>query len=221
MLKRFFSSLLPQKVFDKILLWNFWRYWSQDPNAFLQKSGFIKSFLTNKPCDPDGNPLPWMNYGVIAFLQERLNKDMRIFEYGSGYSTIYWAQRVGHCTSVEYDKIWYDKMNEQLSALKEVELVYRPLNDNYTAVIQEQETPFDLIIIDGRERVQCAINAFDHLKDDGILLLDDSSRDRYQAAWDFYKEKGFKQLTFTGLKPTGWNADSTTLFYRSNNCFGI
>lgn len=221
MLKRFLSSLLPEKVFNRLLLFNFWHYWSKDPNAFLQKSGFVKSFLSNKPCDQNGDPLPWMNYAVIAFLQERLDKNMRMFEYGSGYSTIFWAKKVGHCTSVEYNKEWYDRMNEQLSALEEIELIYRPLSDNYTDVIQEQTAPFDLIIIDGRERVQCAINAFDHLKDDGILLLDDSSRPRYQGAWDFYKEKGFKQITFTGLKPTGWYADSTTLFYRSDNCFGI
>ncbi len=39
---------------------------------------------------------------------------------------------------------------------------------------------FDLIIIDGRARVECSINCIDKLKPGGIFILDNSERNRYQ-----------------------------------------
>ncbi len=56
-------------------------------NHFLHKSGWMESKKRNYPCRSNGNELPWMNFSVIAFLEERLNKDQSLFEFGSGYST--------------------------------------------------------------------------------------------------------------------------------------
>ena len=55
----------------------------------------------------------------------------------------------------------------------------------------------------------------------GLLLLDDSSRKEYNEGIDYARRQGFKSLTFSGLKPTGIGVDETTIFYRTQNCFGI
>ncbi len=60
----------------------------------------MKSLETMKPLDADGRPIPWMNYPVIDLLRERLTKDLHLFEFGSGFSTTFYAQLVGHVTSI-------------------------------------------------------------------------------------------------------------------------
>lgn len=50
---------------------------------------------------------PWMVFTAIDFLKQWLKKDMKVFEYGSGGSTIFFADRVRSVISVEHDAAWY------------------------------------------------------------------------------------------------------------------
>ena len=59
------------------------------------------------------------------------------------------------------------------------------------------------------------------LTDDGVLILDDSNREEYYEIWKFYIQKGFREITFEGLKPNGFCNEHTTIFYRDNNCLHI
>lgn len=40
--------------------------------------------------------IPWMVFGCIDFLDDWLKPDMRVFEYGSGGSTLFFANRVSN-----------------------------------------------------------------------------------------------------------------------------
>ena len=59
------------------------------------------------------------------------------------------------------------------------------------------------------------------LKDSGVLILDDSNRPDYAPGFELAAELGYRTLHFEGLKPTDFIREKATLFYRSNNCFGI
>lgn len=58
------------------------------------KRGWMKSFLEGFSQDEDGNPLPWINYPAIEFLQKNLETNHKIFEFGGGASTLFFAKRV-------------------------------------------------------------------------------------------------------------------------------
>ena len=68
-----------------------------------------------------GRPLAdgraWITYGAIDFLQARLSRTMRVFEYGAGGSTIFLASRVGHVVSVEHDENWAREVAGAAAAL--------------------------------------------------------------------------------------------------------
>ena len=72
----------------------------------LRKLGYIESVKTQKPCRKNGSPIPWMNYAVIQFLEERLADDLSLFEYGSGNSTCFYASLVKDVVSIEMDEQW-------------------------------------------------------------------------------------------------------------------
>ena len=59
--------------------------------------------------------MPWMAFEVIDYLKTITRKDMSVFEYGSGGSTLFWASRVRELVSVEHDRKWFDKMKTELA----------------------------------------------------------------------------------------------------------
>ena len=74
----------------------------------LRDDGWFESFNTKRSIDKEGNPIPWCTYPFIKFIEPKLNKDFSVFEYGSGNSTIWYAQRVKEIISVENDEDWFN-----------------------------------------------------------------------------------------------------------------
>lgn len=193
-------------------------------NSYLVESGFVHSMVSESLQNKDKEYIPWMNYPTVDFLKERLTNDMNVFEYGSGASTFFLAKRTKEVVSIEYDRKWYDTISKNLvSKAENVQLHYTKLDEEYPNAIKKysQNKKYDVIIIDGRERVKCAIASIDYLSEKGILIFDDSSRTYYKEGIEFYLEKGFKALTFSGIKPTDYRENQTKILYRKENCFGI
>ncbi len=131
--------------------------------------------------------LPWWNVAatreIADFLGARGNA--RVFEYGSGASTVWLAQRCGETVTVEHDKPWLDKFQRQTKGYDNVSLLYRPIDngpDAYVKAIDEFDGEFDMIVIDGRHRSLCLKQAESRLKRGGIVVFDDSGRSRYRGA---------------------------------------
>lgn len=192
------------------------------PDSMLLRSGWMASLQAGHPRNEDGQIIPWMNYAIVALLDERLSSDMRLFEYGSGYSTLYYAARVASVLSVEYDAAWFDDISR--FAPQNVHILFRPqdVDGTYCRTITERpESRYDLVVVDGRDRANCVIQSLPHLSERGVLLLDDSERPRYQPAIDWAVSQGFKRLDFNGIKPAGFEMVRTTVLYRPDNCLDI
>ena len=189
--------------------------------SMLRKLGYIESVKERRPCRRDGSPIPWMNYNVISFLEGRLKPALNMFEYGSGNSTLFYAKLVGSVTSLEADKDWYEYGKSNLP--DNVTLLYSGdvSAKEYANTIAEQNTLYDVVIIDAKERVECFYAATKCLTQSGVIVLDDSHRDYYQDAFDFAEQQGFRRLDFEGLKPAGIREYRSTVFYKSDNCLGI
>lgn len=189
--------------------------------SYLNRVGYIESIRKGAPCKADGSPLPWMNYCIIAFMEERIPGDAFVFEYGSGSSTLFWSSRVSGVTAVEHDREWFETISSRVPA--NVLLIYRPAEnpEDYVNSILETDKEFDVIVIDGIRRAQCLLVAPKRLSPIGVIILDDSDRRQWNDGVDFLLSLGFKQLKFRGLKPTGFAEDETSVFYRPGNCLGI
>lgn len=189
--------------------------------SYLKQQGYWRSALYKSPMTLEGDPLPWMNYGVIDFLVERLRPDMCMFEYGSGYSTEFYAARVQSVISVEHDREWFDMMSKSLPGNVSLHYVQSADDNEYIAAAVETGQKFDFIVVDGRNRVACIKSAVAALGDAGVMLLDDSGRERYRDGVRYLLERGFRQIRFCGLKPGSIESYCTSIFYRQGNCFGI
>lgn len=185
----------------------------------LKDYGWFRSFHQKQSIDAQGRPLPWYTYAFIAFLTPRLKADFEVFEYGSGNSTRWYAQRVRRVVSVEHDQDWVRQISAQMP--ENVTLLTRPLDSSYVEAVAAPGRLFDLIVVDGRQRVACTKAAVKHLTKDGVLILDNSEREAYQEAKDFMQQQGFRRIDFVGMAPIVGHETCTTLFYRAENCLEI
>jgi len=191
------------------------------PRSYLRSSGYLQSVKTNRPCRKDGTPIPWMNYHVIAFVEERLRREHLLFEFGSGNSTRFFAELVGRVVSVECDPEWYGRISADIPSNVKLVLCTPFDEQKYLQVLRDQQAKFDVIVIDAKAREACLAEARAWLTDRGVVLLDDAARVAYQPAIGAMLARGFRKLDFEGLKPGGIRAYRTTIFYRSNNALGI
>jgi hypothetical protein len=189
--------------------------------GYLHDTGWTRSFVERMPVDADGSPVPWVTLPFIDFIGARIGPSMRVFEFGCGNSTLYYASRVASVTSVEHDSAWHAAM--QARAATNVTLVLQVLepNGDYARMALTSGGGYDLVIVDGRDRVNCVRHGIGALSDRGCLVLDDSERAEYAAAWDVLRDAGFRPLQFWGLAPGLPYRKCTTLFYRADNGLGL
>ncbi|MBT8422035.1 MAG: hypothetical protein KJP03_02860 [Gammaproteobacteria bacterium] len=189
--------------------------------SMLKQLGYIESVKERRPCRKDGSPIPWMNYNIISFLEDRLNADMVMFEYGSGNSTQFYAQHVKELYSLEKSQEWYDY--NVANVPDHVTMMYAETNTgkDYAGMIGLADRQFNVVVIDAADRIDCVAASVGCLTDDGVIILDDSSDTRYQRTFESMKDKGFRRLDFEGLKPAGIRAYRSSVFYRPDNCLGI
>jgi precorrin-6B methylase 2 len=187
----------------------------------LAEYGWFRSFRANRSIDADGKPLPFMSYPAIEFLSRRVQAEMSVFEYGSGASTLWWARRVKSVVSVEHDEPWYREVLQQIPANVTLEFVALEPGGAYSRRAAEQGRSFDIVVVDGRDRVNCAHRAVDALNPRGVIVWDDSERERYADGQQALREHGFRKLEFVGIGPIGPLKKETSVFYRPENCLGI
>lgn len=143
---------------------------------------------------------PWWTYAAADIVDARLaaRPGARVFEWGSGASTVWLARRAARVTAVEHDVEWAELVRGMVPENATVRVV-RPETpavpvvtssragcegmdfSRYVAAI-EGEGPFDLIVIDGRAREACLVPALEHLHPDGVIVFDNVDRVRYRNA---------------------------------------
>lgn len=190
-------------------------------NGALLEDGWYKSYNTKKSIDKNGNPIPWCSYPFIKFIEPRLKKSFNVFEYGCGNSTLWYAQRVGCIKSVEHDGEWYKIISKQMPS--NAKLVHKELKENgeYSDEVLVDNEKYHIIVIDGRDRNSCAKKAVNALSDDGIIIFDNSQVEEFKEGINFLDNSGFRKIDFIGMTPVISHNNTTTIYYRNNNCLGI
>ena len=168
--------------------------------------------------------IPWWTYGAIDAVEmylDSLGGRARVFEFGSGASTVWLGRRSAEVHSVEHDGSFADVMRRVLSDAKVMDTVTlieagpttspdpqvrsgRPGEDeldfaDYVNALAQVGGKFDVICVDGRARVACALAAVEYLAPEGILVWDDSQRPRYA---DGLRRTGLKVHRFRGFAPS-------------------
>lgn len=187
----------------------------------VHDSGWFRSYKEGQPVDFDGEPIPWLPYPVIDFIEKRISPDLDVFEFGCGNSTLWWARRLRRIISVEHDPLWHSRTKANLPVNAELILVELDYAGRYSNAINATGHRFDIVVVDGRDRVNCVRNSVNSLTDRGVIILDNSDRENYRSGILFLEQMGFRHLDITGLIPVVAWSGQTSIFYRHGNCLGI
>jgi predicted O-methyltransferase YrrM len=200
-----------------------WRLWARSLLSVFDVEDFIAL------------DVPWWTFASTQKVEEFLSArpGARVFEWGSGGSTLWLAKRSESVISVEYDGSWAETMRPLLpenarlvrevpdrltGALGEVgskRMGFRHLDfADYVDAIAREEGLFDLIVIDGRAREACLDRAMTKLADGGVIVIDNTNRRRYRRALRALPDSVGKQVT-RGLTPiVPWPTETTLLSFR-------
>ncbi len=213
------SEYFRRKIHPVLARLPFYDYWLLKRKSYLKTTGWFKSFKSGESINSEGKPIPWFTYGAIEILEARLPNDSIIFEYGCGLGTRWWAEHAVEVDAVEHDKKWYETISNQLP--KNVRLQLKKLNGEYKQAISEPGKKYDVVVIDGKNRIECAKIAVRHLSDRGIIIYDDTDRKKSVGAVQIFRDEGFRHLPFIGFSPIEFMKCETSMFYREDNLLNL
>ena len=179
--------------------------------------------------------LPWLTYESIDSIEKYLSKEMNVFEWGSGSSTIFFAKRVKRIISIEHDYDWYKKVTNHLRSKKlnkNAKVIYKKpikIMSNKKRANEEQEDYknysfkgyssainkypdryFDLILVDGRARINCIKLATKKIKKGGWIVFDNADADKYSKG--IININSLDRLNFKGIGSFNSYSWLTTIF---------
>lgn len=147
--------------------------------------------------------LTWFTFAATRHLAARIQPGLTIFEWGSGASTIFFARRGCRVWAAESDPVWLGLIAQRLEPEQDVQLLsFDGATDSYVEAVRMGPCEgFDLIVVDGRRRIDCLRRGIERLRPGGTLILDDSDRAEYQSALASLPEAEWNVQHFAGPKP--------------------
>ncbi len=163
--------------------------------------------------------VPWWTFESADLVASHLvsHPNARVFEWGSGASTLWLAARSQSVHSVEHHGGWGEQLRARLPENVTLEVVApspsrapavgsaKPGHDHldfsaYVAAIDAVPGTFDVIVIDGRAREACLVRAVQRLSPSGLIVFDNVDRRRYAQAIDSLGDRVEVAMT-RGLTP--------------------
>lgn len=186
----------------------------------MRSMGWHRSVTEDRPLAVDGTPQPWYTYPALEWILPRVKPTHRVFEFGGGYSTVWYGRHAGQVVTVEHNAFWLEQVRRMVGG--NVTLIHRETKGNeatsdgdsvYCSAIENYpEKSFDIIVIDGMERIRCADMAASRLRDDGIVIFDNSDRRTLHAGIECLHRKGFGRIDFYGFVTQVGTVSCTSVF---------
>jgi hypothetical protein len=203
------------------------------------------SFDNNR--SPITDERPWIAFAATRFLDSILRRDMKVYEYGSGGSTLFFAARVQEVVSTEHNKDWYLKVTEAIqrkklsnSSIRLFEPVpglsvgqdasdpesycsgdqqYRGLSfrEYASSIDSYPEGYFDVVFIDGRARPSCFKHAEKKVKEGGYVILDNAETPYYSFIHDAARDKKWEKRDYFGLFPHLYHFSETCIWQKTSS----
>jgi len=156
---------------------------------------------------------PMMSPRQVRILEDALRdlrrSPVRVLEWGSGASTSHFPaflERLGvACSwlSVEHDRGWFESVSRNAAGNPNVQVVLvepppgmNPKSrecamDEYVAFPASVGGPYDFILVDGRKRRRCLLEARRLLSPGGVVFLHDARRKYYHCAFPAFTDSRF------------------------------
>jgi predicted O-methyltransferase YrrM len=192
---------------------------TKNPDLILP---YVSKSLLNKKY-PIDDELPWWSFRAIEYA-DKVFPGKTVFEFGTGGSTIRYAQVCKSVTSVEDNQEWLNIVQDRVNNKKitNVNLLYHYFDfdkpkdfasSNYLKAYDPSKK-YDVVVIDGqdqsfKERIECFKYVEPTIKEGGMIVVDDWWR--YVELLHSNKAKSIK--VFESVGPCRYGVTSTAFFH--------
>jgi len=199
-----------KKIARSDVIWAFVLDRLENNKVFLENTGFEKksaSLVAGGREKAKEIFEPFLSKDEIILFRSYLGgeKDKIILEWGAGGSTVEFSKYAKEYYSIEHDFGWYNNISKYLE--KNARIFYVPPNTenlewppfkrgdygvfsnyiNFVENIASLGKKFDIVLVDGRARVECAIKVLPYLSDDAIVFIHDFERTYYWKVFRHYR----------------------------------
>lgn len=164
------------------------------------------------PVNGKGEFQPWLTYPLIEYLNGLDFSEKRVFEFGAGASTLYWASRAREVVSVEFDAGWYAALLPIIP--KNVTLFHESDGQSYAEKVTKNHGSFDVIVVDGSERYRSAQAALTALAEGGVIIL--GNAEWYPNTADLLTKAGLIEVRMSGFSPVNAFTSTSSIFLSRN-----
>jgi predicted O-methyltransferase YrrM len=188
------------------------RFHTSNGYLCLHPAEFLKSFATTvvRVSVNRYSRSPWFVYSAVRHIAP-LVSGKRVFEFGSGMSTLWFAERCREVISVESNSEWYASIRNNPRSRNNMRLIFAESKADYLSAISRAGGKFDLILIDGLYRKDCVELARSYLNSDGLAVVDntDADHDLSEAVKNQFRDS--KIRSFHGWAPGVLHPNETTV----------
>lgn len=123
-------------------------------------------------CPRTGLVMPWYTKPFLDILRTWDLAGLKVFEYGAGASTLWWQDQGCIVWSVDSSLEYIEAVKVQRK--RPSVLLYQEMEEGYIHTLDLSSRPWDIIVVDGMYRDQCATKAYWNLRQSfgGILIID-------------------------------------------------
>lgn len=162
----------------------------------------------------------WTSYPLHQFLHSLNLKEKNVLEFGSGGSTVFFLKRKANLLTFEHSNVWIEKLKSKLQTydnwkINPVDYLSRETVQNahekYLSGLDAiGDNSLDLVLVDGRHRVECIRASIQKVKKNGYIILDDSDRPGYSESveilktWKSFVISGYAYMSDFKTHSTVW-----------------
>lgn len=181
-------------------------------------TGHWRSSLLRKAVDREGVPVPWLTYPANYFLHQLDFAADHVLKFGGGQSTVWWSTHARSVHTLEADPTWLAEIR-------------RLVRDRDYVTVEGVENPYlmpkhaeglaaDVVVIDGGDRLALARLTPDIVRDDSVVVVDNS--DGYWTydnspsypILDLFESHGWQRIDFAGYAAGSITPSVTSFFFR-------
>lgn len=198
------------------------------PTAYAAQHGYYRSVLRREVVGGAGDPAPWLTFPLVSFLETKSFSGRSVLEFGSGQSSLWWSERAERVLALETDPEWTQRVRAAAPpnlTVADVELEHADEHsfiDEVERLVGRER--FDVVVVDGGDRVKALLAAPRFVTQDGVVITDDLDLFRTDPDWvralDALREAGFGSVDFYGLAvgaPFTRRQRCSTIFFRDGS----
>lgn len=142
--------------------------------------------------------MPYYTFPCLEWLKKQNIRTWNVYEFGSGYSTIWWRLNASSVWATDTHEAWARAMNAEL----------RNRNDFVDDIPQAFVDHFDCIIVDGdpvEQRPNCVEACRKFLSPGGFLIIDNYDQEGFppDSAYEKFLE-GWERQVFAQPNHSSW-----------------